>query len=228
MSALLPTRTNGTGYIKTFRAAARIAFGAAVVYTAEGTVSPATASNSNVVLGIAMDDEVEHLYEGFYEIYESVPVMVSGACRALVAFNADADLIAGDYLDVGDYSSAGTENQGVLDESGGSAGSVRVVTTTVARSLENEDMGALFYPNVADTAAGSATLALFVAGTMATSGITEGDYILIADINGAVQLNRVKSISGLVMTLVIPLAMAVDQSDGDLCYHVFQKEVLLV
>lgn len=226
MSAPLPTRTNGTGYIKTFRAAARIPFGAAVVRTAEGTVSPGAAKDVTI-LGIAMDDEVEHTYDGFYEIYESVPVMVSGACRALCAYISDADMIEGDFLTVGDFSSAGTENQGVLSECGSAAGETRL-TTSVAKALETQDMGAAFYKVVNDTATGSATVELGTSGFAATMGLTEGDYILLADINGVVQVNRVKSLALEVITLVIPLAMAMDESDTDLCYRLFQKEVLLI
>jgi len=224
----LPTRLASSGLATTFIAGGRIPFGAAVTRSAAGVVVAAFTPDL-AILGIAMDDERGHKYDGFYEQYEPVPVVVSGDVRALCCFISNADMVAGDYLELGDFSSHGTtQNWGVLAEAGSAAGEAPVVTA-VAQALEDGDFGSAYYLNVADVAAGSATLTLHAGGTLSAFGISVGDYVLIADINGPVEVNRVTATSGTtIMSMAIPLTNPYDQSDGDLVYRLWQKKVKLI
>jgi hypothetical protein len=223
----LPTRLASSGLATTYIAATRIPYGAAVVRAAAGTCKAAITPDV-AILGIAMDDDREHLYDGFYEIYEPVPVVNSGDVRTLCCFISNADMVAGDYLEVGDFSSHGTtQNWGVLAEAGSAAGETPVVTA-VAQALEDGDFGSAYYQVPAsDVAVGDTTITM-AAGAIASMGLVVGEYILMADINGAVHVNRITGLTSTVISLEIPSVGALVNGDNDLVYRLWQKKVKLI
>jgi len=226
VAAIKPVKTARTGATKTYIAASRIPFGAAVVRSAAGTIKIADTADANPI-GFALEDESEHLYDGFYEAYEPVPVALEGTVNALVAFITDADMVEGDFLEVGDFSSGGTDGAGVLAEAGAAAGETKTTTTT-GQALEAGDFGAAFYQIPASNVAVGATTITMSAGVVASMGLSIGDFILMADIDGGLQPNRIVDLTATVITLEIPALVALTTANNDLVYRIWQKEIQII
>lgn len=218
-------RTAGTGIVKTYIAGARIPFGAAVIRAGAGTVEPAILEDTDLTIGFALEDEEEHLYPGFYEKYEPVPVAISGTVNALIAAIDDYDLLAGDYLEHIDLTS-GTmaSGVGVLAEAGSHAGETRT-THTIAQLLEDLALKDETYkaPSTTPTA-GESTIAM-TDGDPTIMGLHVGDYIIIRDSDGTTaQVNRVTAITDTQLTVLIPITVAA----ADYIHAVRQAEVRIL
>lgn len=217
-----------SGPTKTYVAGARIPFGSAVIRQGTlGRIQAAILEDTNQILGIACSDEEEHLYDGFYEIGETVRVALKGAVvRANAITIADADLIAGDYLDVADHTSGtAATGTGLLAESGSSAGTVRVITTTCAQALEDVTLGAVTYKAPSSTpTAGTKTIAM-TSGDTTLMGLQVGDFILTADANGTDgEVNAVTAITDTAITTQLPITTVA----CDLVYAIRQIEVVVI
>jgi hypothetical protein len=70
-------------------------------------------------------------------------------------------------------------------------------------------------------AVGDSTVTLSSAN-MTALNLSEGDYVLLEDLNGAGMLNRVKSKTATVLTLEMPSTVALTSGNNDLIYKVFQ------
>ena len=218
-------RTAGTGIVKTYIAGARIPFGAAVIRAGAGTVKPAILEDTDLTISFALEDEEEHLYPGFYEKYEPVPVAISGTVNALIAAIDDHDLLAGDYLEHIDLTS-GTmaSGVGVLAEAGTHLGETRT-THTIAQLLEDLALKDETYKAPSSTpTAGESTIAMNN-GDPTIMGLHVGDYIIIRDSDGTTaQVNRVTAITDTQLTVLIPITVAA----ADYIHAVRQAEVRIL
>ena len=218
-------RTAGTGIVKTYIAGARIPFGAAVIRAGAGTVKPAILKDTDITIGFALEDEEEHLYPGFYEKYEPVPVAISGTVNALIAAIDDYDLLAGDYLEHIDITSdTMASGVGVLAEAGSHAGET-MTTHVIAQLLEDLALKDETYKAPSSTpTAGESTIAM-TDGDPTIMGLHVGDYIIIRDSDGTTaQINRVTAITDTQLTVLIPITVAA----ADYIHAVRQAEVLIL
>ena len=218
-------RTAGTGIVKTYIAGARIPFGAAVIRAGAGTVKPAILKDTDLTIGFALEDEEEHLYPGFYEQYEPVPVAISGTVNALIAAIDDYDLLAGDYLEHIDITSdTMASGVGVLAEAGSHAGET-MTTHVIAQLLEDLALKDETYKAPSSTpTAGESTIAM-TDGDPTIMGLHVGDYIIIRDSDGTTaQVNRVTAITDTQLTVLIPITVAA----ADYIHAVRQAEVRIL
>lgn len=208
-----------------------IAFGAAVYRTGASIVKGCLcAAASTAFMGIAVDDMVEKTIDGFYSQYDAVPLVEAGRCRVWVTpDDDDTSIEAGDYLELAVLGSSNTLPVGVFMEAvaGTPAGTVRT-TATLARAMEDKTLtSALKWVKTEsgeDVAVGDTTVTLTATKTAL---FTVGDYILLEDLNGNVQINRVKSKSGAVLTLEIASTVALT-GDTDYLHILTQVEAILI
>jgi hypothetical protein len=214
-----------SGPTKTYIAAGRIAYGAAVIRAGAGTIKAAILPESMLVIGIADSDEQEHLYDGFYESGEPVRVVLPGGrCYALVTTEGNTDLIAGDYLSVLDgVSGTMTSECGILGEGGTTTGENRVVGNC-ARLLEDVALTSAVYATISAPTAGATTITMST-GVPTTLTLQVGDYIFLSDADGTTgQVNRVSAITDTLLTVEIPVLSAAIT----LIHAVKQAEVMVI
>lgn len=208
-----------------------VAFGAAVYRSAASKVKGClcTAAGTGMV-GIAMDDMIEKTIDGFYSLYDSVPIWSEGRGRLWVTPDADdISIEAGDFLELAVLGGSNTLPVGVFMEAvaGTPAGAVRT-TKSMAQALEDVTLTtALKYVK---TEAGKSVLVgdtIVTLTTAKTALFTVGDYILLEDLNGNVMINRVKSKSGAVLTLEIASTVALT-GNTDYLHILTQVEAKLI
>ncbi len=230
MGALRDNTTPYTGRIDSYLAGALVAFGAALIRSAAGVAKGAQTADTDAVIGFAVQpaDGVVLDNDGFYSNSgrltsqpDAMRVARDGEIVALVIATADVDIEDGDYLEVASVGGASPGYHGVLQEAGSSAGTVRT-THSVAKARQDVDMGSASYATPASgVSVGDSTITMS-AGAITTMGLAEGDFIMLRDVNGNVQLNRVKSLTSTVITLEIPSTVALVVADTDLVNKVFQ------
>ena len=222
-----PVNVNAFDILGDMAAAGKIAFGAAVCYAAAGTVkgTPNTTAGEENLLGIADLDLVEKVEDGFYSLYDVVPIITAGRCRVWVTpDDDDASIVAGDYLNLKILGGgSNTLPVGVFAEAGDGAGAVKQLNST-ARALE-------------DVALSSAANYIIVADDLAVGGVTVtiadsskftvGDYIVLEDLDGNAMMNRVEAIPSST-TITLQIASTVALANGTDYVHILaQCEVLL-
>jgi hypothetical protein len=205
-------------------------FGAAMIRKSAGVAEPCEAANQDSIIGFAVEpaDNVVLDEDGFYQAVNnsSIPdlmrMITSGEVRALVVTSAATSIVEGDFLetaDLGDHS----YHTGVLEEAGagGNVGETNVLTA-VAKAMEDCTMAAASYqtPDAVSVSVGDKTITFAVA-TLALLDLHEGDYIILEDLDGAVQLNRVKSLTSTVITLQLASTVALTATT-DYVRKVFQ------
>jgi hypothetical protein len=231
---VVPTKVahpTGSVHIVNYPAASRIPIGGAVALSSatagSETVKAAEAETS--ILGFAGNREYvpKGKYDGFLEQYEPVDI-IDGYANALVIPNgANVNIDIDDFLEIAELGDSTPGNHGLLEEAGSAAGTVFTIAT-VAKALQSVTMGSKSYKIPASDVAIGATTITMTAGEIATMAIAVGDYILLEDINGACQVNRVASLTSTVITLELPSTVALVNSDSDLvtrCYHCLVKVV---
>ena len=185
-----------------------IAFGAAVYRSGINKVKGCLCTVAGTgMIGIAVDDMVEKTIDGFYSQYDAVPLWTEGRGRVWVTPIAeDTSIEAGDFLELAVLGAGGNSLPvGVFTEavSGSAAGEVRT-TKSMAQALEDKilttDLKYVAVESGHNVAINDTTIELT---TGKTALFTAGDYILLEDVTGNVQINRVKSKSGAVLTLEI-------------------------
>jgi hypothetical protein len=225
-----PVSINDFDQIGTHAAAALIAFGAATMRSAAGTLK-ATADISNTnILGIAVDDNVEKTIPGFYSQYDAVPLITAGRCRLWVTgtHTTAEDIEAGAYLEIADLGGTNALPLGVFQQMGAEDGSATPTVreaTTLARALEDVD---LLDPVV--VAAGlsvGGTEVTLSAGNMTALDLSDGDYILLEDLDGQCMINRVSSTTSTVITLQIASTVALANAT-DYVHKLAQCEAMLL
>jgi len=213
----------------TMSAAYATAPGSAMVRTAAGKAGAVKLTTETNVLGIVIDDPVQMTpNEGFYPANHPLSIKVEGKVRVNVIPNgADVNIEAGDYLEVADVGSANTGRHGLLEEAGSKAGATKTATS-IARALEDVTMGDEGYDVVSAVAVGDETVTFSSAAKLTAMDLSIGDYVLLEDLDGNVQLNRVKSIdSTTVIGLQIPATVALNGST-DLLTKVYQVAAVLI
>lgn len=208
-----------------------IAFGAAVYRTGAKIVGGClcTAAGTGMV-GIAVDDMVEKTIDGFYSQYDSVPLWTEGRGRLWVTPSEDdVSVEAGDFLELAVLGSSNTLPVGVFQEAVADtpAGAVRT-TESMAQALEDVTLTSAL--KWVKTESGKSVLVGATTVTLTTAKtalFTAGDYILLEDLDGNVQINRVKSISGAVLTLEIASTVALT-GNTDYLHILTQVEAKLI
>ena len=229
MSALRRASHPRSGMMTQMYAGASIAFGAAVIRTAADTVKGVAAANSVSTIGFAVepangvvgDQDGFALLTNARGVADFVRVVHNGYVNALVCPDGNYSILKGDFLEIYGMGDASGNYLGILNEAGSNAGETRTATC-VAQAMEEVTQGSAAYciPET-DVAIGAATVTL-TAAKIATLKLTVGSYVVLEDINGGAQLNRVLSMTATVVTLQFPSTVALTASDSDLIYRVDQ------
>lgn len=214
--------------IDPYTAGATVGFGVALLRSAARVCKGTKDDNSGYVIGFSVQpaNNVVLDKDAFYQLSNNASVpdivrVVRGGAKinALVITKGNTSIEDGDYLEcapLGDASSY----IGVLNEAGSARGDVNV-TTAVAQALEDCTMTNASYkqPSVG-VSVGDSTVT-FTSGDMTLLNLSEGDYIVLEDVNGSAMLNRVKSKTTTVLTLELASTVAL-QANTDYVYKVFQ------
>jgi len=221
-----PVNVNAFDIIGPMAAAGQIAFGAAVMRAAAGTVKGVQDIVHNI-LGIADWDLVEKDEDGFYALYDMVPIIARGRARVWVTSNETTKeaLEAGDYLEIADLGGTNALPVGAFQqmsaETGTCTGAVREVGS-LARAVEDNALSDIIVV-AADLAIGGVTV------TVADSSLfTIGDYIVLEDVDGNAMINRVADIPTST-TITLQLASTVALANATDYVHILhQVEVMLL
>ena len=191
-----PVGINVFDRLGSMAAASTLAFGAAVAYAVAGTVQATIdLAVSQNLLGIADEDQIEKDEEGFFSVYDAVPIITQGRRRLWATANhtTAVELLAGDYLEIADLGGTNALPVGVFQEMDGEGGSgtgaVRQATSVV-RALEDETLTKLEIIG-ADMAIGATTLTMDAA-KMTALDLVAGDYILLEDITDQFDIKKAK------------------------------------
>lgn len=205
-----------SGPVESYIAAGRIPFGAAVIRSGSGTIVAAALEDINTVLGFAGSDEQSHLYPGFWESGELVPVSLGGSkVNALVGAIGASAAVLGDYMSVIDLGSTMASAMGVIGESAESssvAGQTRAAGAC-AKLLEEISIGSDSYKVPASTPTAGEFHVHMTVGDIALMGLKVGDYIALRDANSTTgQVNLITALeddgSTATITFEIPLTVA--------------------
>ncbi len=212
-----------------FVAGATIPFGAALLRTAARVFKGTKDDNDMTVAGFAVQpaNGVVLDYDFFYVASNKAGkpdvgrMARKGALiNALVIAKANTSIVDGDYLEAAPLGGA-TSYIGVLQEAGSNAGEDRTLNS-LAQALEDCTITSSSYKTPAsDVAVGDSTIT-FSSANLALLDLSEGDLIILEDVNGAASWNRVKSLTSTVVTLEFPATSALVANDSDLVYKVFQ------
>lgn len=226
----------GPAGIDPFAAGDTIGFGCALIRTAAKTVKGSMADNADNIIAFSVQPQngVVLDKDGFYQATNNagVPDVVRGVragavINALVIPNANnISIVDGDYLEcavLGD----GSCYIGVLEEAGSTAGETRT-STTKAQALEDCTMSSAAYKSPSGNVAVGESTITFLAANLAYLDLKEGDYIILEDLNGDAQLNRVKSLTSTVITLELPSTVTLTAGNSDLVHKVFQVKALVL
>jgi len=226
-----PVNINAQDILGDMAAYSQIAFGAAVMRYAEGTVKSTRDLTEANILGIAADDLVEKTVDGFYSKYDPVPIITGGRMRAWITPNHTTaeDVVAGDYLEIADVGGTNILPVGAFQamdaETGTKTADVRQVET-LARALEDVDLLDI-EPVAGDLAVGGTEVTLSSAN-MTNLDLDVGDYILLEDILDQCMINRVASLTSTVITLQIASTVALASGDNDTVHKLAQVEAILL
>lgn len=203
----------------------KVLFGSVIVKSAAGanTVKMAGLAAETNILGVADFSPIQKRVDGFYSpeegtgLVERVPILPGGSkCRVWVTPNGtDTNIDNGDYLEVADLGSSPTGTHGMLEEAGSNAGETKTAIS-VAQALENCALGSNVYKVPArNVGIGDITITM-TSGDITKMGLRGGDPVILEDLNGNVQTNRVRDLSDTVITLQFPSTVALTVTDGDL------------
>lgn len=221
--------TPKTGPLSSIPAAGRIAFGAAIINNGTDLAVYASAADTDEILGFAVQpaNNVVLRSDGFYQQYDDVPYANSGEINALVIALGATNIVKGDFLEVAALGGAGGSGAwGVLAEAGNQAGDTKTITS-VAQAVESATLAASMATPASGVAIGNTQITM-AAGAIATMGLVEGDYVMLRDLDGDTQLNRVKSLTATVITLQEPSTVALTVADNDLVHRVAQIKVKIL
>ena len=225
-----PVNVNAFDVLGNIRAAAQIAFGAAVQRSAAGSAK-AVADLCHNILGIVDWDLVEKTVDGFYSQYDPLPIITAGRARVWVTPNhtTSENVAADEYLEIAGVGGTNTLPLGVFQvmdaETGTKTGAVRQ-DGTLARALEDVTLQNCEVV-AADVAVGATTVTMTSGGLI--DELSAGDYILLDDVNSETMINRVKSVdSATQITLQIASTASLVNGDSDLIHKLEQCEVMLL
>jgi len=229
--AMKPVDVNATDILGELVAASQIAFGAAVLHAAAGTIK-STLNTVDNVIGIAVDDNVEKTIDGFYSQYDVVPVIPGGRCRMWVTSNevSKEDIAAGDYLEVAILGGgSNTLPVGVFQQMGAESdtctGAVRELRS-VAKALESVTLSNI--EPIGSALIVGATTVTMDATKMTALDLSAGDYVLLEDHDGNAMINRVKAAASASFTLQIASTVAMNSTTNDDVHKLHQVEAMLL
>lgn len=224
----------GPAGISPFAAGDYVGFGVALLRSAARTCKGSMADNADAIIGFSVQPQngVVLDKDGFYQssnnagVPDVVRVARKGAViNALVIAKANTSIVDGDYLEAAPLGDASCY-VGVLNEAGTNAGETRT-STSLAQALEDCSITNTSYKQpTGNVAVGASTITLS-SGDMTLLDLKEGDYIVLEDVNGDAQLNRVKSKTSTVITLELPSTVAL-AANTDYVYKVFQVKVVVI
>lgn len=232
MAVTRDIRTTNSKSVGSWPAASAIVFGAAIAGSTltqdAETVAPATAQTS--ILGLA--DKRKFVpkggYDGRYEQYDPVPVVGEEGMALVTPNGANVNIDFGDFLEVAALGDGSTSAHGILEEAGSNAGTVFTIAT-VAKALEAVTMGSGKYKVPAsDVAVGATSITMTDGDPITNMGLSAGDFILLEDLDGACQVNKVAAVTATVITLAWPSTVALTVSDNDLVTRLFPCKVKLI
>lgn len=214
------------------KAAGIIPFGAAVVWSAAGTVKAAITANDHDIIGIADMSEVEKDVPGFYATYDPVPVVIDKGGRVnlwVVVNGGTHNIVAGDFLEIADLGDSPTGTHGIWEEAASTDGTAYQVDAR-AQAMEDVTMGTNSKQIPDDVAIGDTTITFSSATTLTNLAVVAGSFILLEDIltSGDLQVNRVKSLTSTVITLEKASTVDLSNSASDLVSKMFQCEAILL
>jgi hypothetical protein len=205
-----------------------IGFGVALIRTAAGVCKGSMADNAANLIGFSIQPQngVTLDKDGLYQLVNnsSLPDVVRVArrgsiIRALCIAKANTSIVDGDFMEAAPLGDASCYI-GVLNEAGADEGETKIAGACF-QAWESKTMTNASYkqPSV-NVVVGDSTVTL-VAGDVTLLDLSEGDYIVLEDVNGDAQLNRVKSKTTTVITLQWPSTVALT-ANTDYVYKCFQ------
>lgn len=222
----------GPGGIDPFAAGAVVGFGVALIRSAAKTCKGTMADNEDAVIGFSVQpqDGVVLDQDGFYQPSNNAgnPDVVRVARKGskinvLVIAKANTSIVDGDYLEAAPLGDASC-HIGVLNEAGSNAGEDNVLTA-LAKAQEDCTITSSSYKQPSSNVAVGDKTITFSSADLALLDLEEGDYIVLEDVNGDAQLNRVKSKTSTVVTLQLASTVAL-AANTDYVYKVFQIKAL--
>ena len=218
-----PVNVNAFDSIGELIAGARVPFGCALRRSAAGKVDIGYDGGAyDAILGIADQDLVEKTVDGFYSQYDPVPIFTSGRLRVWVLGHAVA-CVEGTFLRSADLGSPGC---GVFDEE---ATPATRTTHSLAKVLEDtSDLLHADYGDKVPSGATGSSITMASEAVLTAMKLSVGDYISIGNpSDNEAEINRVKSLSGAVITTQEPLAQTYTHANCKVDKLV-QVEVLLL
>jgi hypothetical protein len=224
----------GPAGVTPYAAGANVAFGVALVRSAARTCKGSKDDNDDTILGFSVQPQngVTLDEDGFYQasndagVPDIVRVARKGAIiNALVIAKANTSIVDGDFLEAAPVGNAASY-LGVLNEAGSNAGET-MLTTVLAQALEDCTLTDASYKTPASNIEIGDKTATFSSANLTLLNLKEGDYILLEDVNGNGQLNRVKSLTSTVITMQLASTVQIVAAT-DLVYKVFQIKALVL
>jgi hypothetical protein len=229
--ALRDVTTQKTGMLDSAIAGAGLTpFGAALIRSATDVVNACEVADTDNIKGFACQpaNGVVLNKDGFYSQYDAVRFARQGEVNALVMALGDTNIVDGDFLEVAAPGGAAPGNHGVLAEAGaGPAGETRTLHSVV-QACEDVSLGDESYKTPASNVSVGDEIITMAAGDIATMELAEGGFIMLRDINGRCQVNRVKALTATVITLQLPSTVALVVADGDLVNKIKQCTVRIL
>ncbi len=236
MAALKDTLIQaGPAGIEPFVAGDMVGFGVALIRSAAKACKGTKDDNDESVIGFSVQPQngVVLDKDAFYQASNNlgkpdvVRVARKGAViNALVIAKANTSIVDGDFLEAAPLGDASCY-VGVLNEAGNNAGETKTLTT-LAQALEDCTITSASYKTPAEDVAVGANTITFSAANLVLLDLEVGDYIILEDVNGDAQLNRVKALTSTVVTLELASTVALTALNSDLVYKVFQIKALVL
>lgn len=229
MTVLRPTKVGGSEQWDSFIGASNVSIphGAAVCFGTKTqgaeTVTPATAQTS--ILGF-VDGPRGYVPRGGYDSFylnEMINIIYKRANALVVANGAAVNIDAEDYLEVAALAN-GAVAHGILEEAGAARGDL-FTDAVVARALEGVTIGGDSYKVPASNVSIGDATATMTAGDITLLDLEEGDLILLEDLNGSLQVNKVAELTSTVITFAKPSTVALTTVDSDLITKIYQCRV---
>lgn len=224
----------GPGGVEPFVPGDNVGFGVALVRTAARTFKGSMADNDDTIAGFSVQPQNSVCLDedGFYQSSNKAGVPDIGrmvrkgaVIQALCIAKANTSIVNGDFLEAAPLGDASCYI-GVLNECGSNAGEVRL-TTSLAQALEDCTMTDASYKQPASNIEIGDKTATFSSADLALLDLKEGDYIVLEDVNGDAQLNRVKSLTSTVITMQLASTVQVVAST-DYVRKVFQVKAMVI
>lgn len=201
-----PVQQQDTAYVEgNFVAGFKTIYGAICGKTAAGKAAGLdTDETTNGYIGVCKDRMTESDMPGFYDEGEMMAMQVNGVCNVWLL--GGKVIKSGQYLKKAGALGAGTEYLGVLGPETNPDVRTADSLVRVVGGDESGDVGSAAFAQVlAETAAGGQKTVTLAAADLTALEISAGDYVVIADANGA-EVNRVAEVDATTLKMQNPLS----------------------